>query len=184
MDDAALYHARAQAMIDFAEGRITETEERYDQLLRSRPALTPMQEISCRLDRSTVRGQANRWRDALDDLATCDALTPRLVPVARKFTMTTILHAKVKLFSDPLADTYDLAAASGAVDQLRRLSPISWLAEELESGIALQQGEWEPCIQRSSTAVHLLEAEGWRKPVAVLRRRMGEAHTHLNQFEL
>src|SRR5271166_371340 len=184
MDESTLYHARAQAMIDFAEGRITETEERFDDLLNSDPPLTPMQEVACLLDRSTVRAQANMWQDALDDLAICEALVPKLPPIARKLNMGAILHAKVKLRADPFADTNDLAAASRAVNKLRKLSPDPWLVEELESGLALQQGDWERCVQCSSTASRLLEAAGWRKPLAVLNRRMAEAHIHLNRLDL
>jgi len=171
-------------MSDFEEGRITETEARYDKLLHSHPPLTPRQELDCRRERSTVLACANRWQEAMAELVTCDDLVHRLVPFERKPTLSVILHAKVKLLADPDADTYDLAAALRLVDTLRGQSSFPWLADELESDLALKGEDWERCVQCSSFALHRFEAEGWRKPVAVLRRRMGEARMHLNQFEL
>jgi len=184
MNDAALYHARAQAMLDFADGKITETLAKYEELLNTRPALAPAQELSCRLDRSTVSAFANRWKEAHADLDACEVAATRLPRFAQKLTLGNIYHARVKLLSNPRADGFDLAAAKETVAKLRTVATIPWLAEELESDLALKSGEWERALQFSSSALRLFEGEGWRKAVAAMRRRMGEARTHLNQFDL
>ncbi len=182
MDSAALHHARVDAMIHFEEGRITETEACYEELLLSDPPLTPKQELECRRDHSTVLAFANRWQEAWAELVTCDDLVQRLTPFERKMNTSVLLHAKVKLLADPDADTYDPPAALGLVERLRDESAFPWLADELESELALRGKDWERCIECSGNALKRLDAEGWRKPIAVLRRRMGEAHTHLNEF--
>jgi len=184
MDEPSLRHLRAQAMIAFEDGRITETEELYHKLLHSDPPLPPAQQLACRQDRSTVRALANNWHGAMDDLEKCETLIPKLVPFMRKPTVCVILHARVKLFANPHADTYDLDAASDAISKLRGLSTFPWLVDELDSGIALQQEDWERCIRCSSKALNHLEAEGWRRPVALLHRRIGESYLQLNQFDL
>jgi hypothetical protein len=184
MNDATLYHTRAQAMLDFADGKVTETLARYDELLDADPALSPVQEANCRLDRSTVYSFANCWAQALSDLDACEALAPRLPRFLQKPTLSEIYHSKVKLLSNPYADGYDLAAAKDAISKLRAISPIKWLAEELESDLAVKAREWERALSFSSTALSMFEAEGWRKPAALMRRRMGEARLHMNQFEL
>ncbi len=183
MTGAALYHARAQAMLDFAEGKITETLAKYDELLSSNPPLSATEELSCRMDRSTVCAFANRWREAHLELDACEAAVGRLPPFARKLTLGAIYHARVKLLANRSAEGFDLAAASRTVAQLRAISTIPWLADELESDLAIKSADWERALDFSGKALRLFEAEGWRKPVAVMRKRMGEAHMQLNEFD-
>jgi CHAT domain-containing protein len=184
MTDATLYHVRAQAMLDFAEGKITETLAKYAELLNSDPPLTAAQELSCRMDHSTVCAFANRWKAAHADLDACEASVGRLPRVAQKLTLGNIYHARVKLLANRCADGFDLAAAKSTVAQLRAISVIPWLADELESDLAMKSGEWSRALEFSSNALRLFEAEGWRKAVALMRKRLGEARMHLNQFDL
>jgi hypothetical protein len=184
VNGAALYHARAQAMLDFAEGKITETLAKYEELLNSIPPLTAEQEVDCRMDHSTVCAFANRWKEAHADLDACEAAVGRLPRYQQRLRLGTIYHARVKLLANRRADGFDLAAATRTIAQLRVVSSIPWLAEELESDVALKSGEWERALEVSKNCLRLFEAEGWRKPVAVMRKRMGEARIHLNQLDL
>src|SRR5262245_9548854 len=133
MDSAALHHARAQAMIDFAEGRIVETLARFEGLLNADPPLTAAQEAECRLDRSTVYAFANRWQEALADLDACEQLAAHVPRVQQKPMLSVIYQAKAKLFTNPEADTVDWRAGEEALAKLRAVSPFPWLAKELES---------------------------------------------------
>jgi tetratricopeptide (TPR) repeat protein len=184
MDNAALFHARTQAMIDFAEGKIVETLARFETLLNSEPALTAVQEEECRMERSTVYAFANRWQEALADLDACERLAPRTPRLLQRMIFSQVYHAKVKLFGNPDADTADQKAAEDALRKLRAVSPIPWLAEELESDLALKARDWDRCVQFSSAALEMFQSEGWQRPVALMRRRRAEARMELNQLDL
>lgn len=184
MNDATLYHARAQAMLDFAEGKISETLAKYEELLSSHPPLTAVQELSCRMDHSTVCSFANRWKEAHADLDACEAVVGRLPRFLQKLTLGNIYHARVKLLANRNAGGFDLVAAKRTVAQLRSVSVIPWLADELESDLALKSGEWDLALEYSSKALSLFESEGWRKAAALMRKRMGEARMHLDRLDL
>ena len=184
MDNAALYHVRAQAMIDFEEGRIVETLARFETLLASAPPLTAVQEVECRLERSTVYAFANRWKEALADLEACEKLPYPPPRILQRMKLSEIYHAKLKLYTNPEADTADPKAAEDALAKLRAVSPVLWLAEELESDLALKARDWERCVRCSSTALQMFQGEGWLRPVAIMRRRMAEARMELNQLDM
>jgi CHAT domain-containing protein len=183
MDNAALFHAREQAMIDFAEGRIVETLARFETLLASDPPLTAVQEGDCRLQRSTVYACANRWKEALADLEATEKLSYPPPRILQRMRLSEIYHAKLKLYTNPEADTANPKAAEDALAKLRAMSPVPWLAEELESDLALKAHDWERCIRFSSTALQMFEREGWLRPVAIMRRRLAEARMELHQFD-
>ncbi len=174
-------YEKAEAMIDFEDGRLTEVEQRLTDLLDSFPGAASTQKFNCLMARSTVRRCSGRWTDALQDLDICDELTGKLPLVMQTPSRVDVYHAKAKLLSTPDSAAYDPSAAMQLADKLSVLAPE--LANELKSELALRNGDWKTCIACSESALLRFERDGWRKPVAVLRRRIGEAWTGLGQLD-
>ena len=168
-------------MIDFEAGHFSEAEQRLSALLGSSPPLSNVQRFACLSARSTVRRCSGRWRDALGDLNACDDLIASLPRVMRVPASIDVYHATAKLLCTTDADTYDPSAAMQLATKIRPLAPE--LADELESDLALKNRDWERCIECSESALSHFDAGGWQKPVAVLRRRMGEARLGLGQLD-
>ncbi|MBN9661396.1 MAG: CHAT domain-containing protein [Acidobacteria bacterium] len=184
LDSITLRQVRQRAMIDCEQGRVTEALAALDALLELNRPLTPVEQIECRLDRSSVYMFANRWLEALADLRIAEELVPCAPIVQQKLTLNVIYHAKVKLFSNPRTELHDPAAADAALATLRTVCSIRWLPEELESDLALKAKNWERCLRASTVALGMFEAEGWKRPAAIMRRRMGEARMEMEQFDL
>lgn len=174
-------YEKAESMLDFEEGHITEAEQRLSDLLDSSRRLTSMQRFAGQFSRSTVRRCAGRWTEALEDLNDCDELIGTLPLVMQVPSHIDVYHAKAKLLSAAGSKVYDPNAAIQATGNLRPLAPE--LADELESELALKTGDWEKCIRCSESALLWFGSDGWLKPVAVLRRRIGEARLGLGQLD-
>jgi CHAT domain-containing protein len=125
--------------------------------------------------RATLYRRANRWADALEDLATTEKLVPGLPGICRKQAPATIAHARAKIYAD---EFYSGASTDEALRQLSivRSDPsLGFAADDLEGQLAFRAGNWPSAIRLSKRAADELDQLGWKGASAVCRRRAVEA---------
>jgi CHAT domain-containing protein len=183
---AAVRLRRADAMFDYEEGRLPEAEallsELIDEIDSARVPQLNGELCQCLYDRANVRRLANRWREALDDLARCEALAGALGAFARSGFLLNVYNLRAKLLSAPDAPVYDYENALRALAETRRLGLAEWIADELESDIAFKSGDWGRAAHAAGKAAQALAAEGWQRPAMSCRLRAGRAYVELGDL--
>ncbi|MBI4313027.1 MAG: CHAT domain-containing protein [Chloroflexi bacterium] len=187
MDATTASHLRVQAMIEFEEGNLPQAEGRLNEIIAEvgAPQTRQMKGELCRclLDRATVRRMANRFVEALEDLATCERLATEMAPLVQRPVLATIYQVRAKMLATPHAGVYDLQGAFQAVADVRKLGWTQWIADEIESDVAFRGKQWDRAARLAGQAATALAAEGWARGAAPCHLRAGLAYLELKDLE-
>jgi hypothetical protein len=128
-------------------------------------------------DRATVRRRANRWDEALADLAVADATIDRLSfgPSLQALARATVVHARAVILSEPMNPKADVTEAVVQIARLRQSGHLGYAADDLESRLACRACEWGRASTLARRAAATLADQGWPAAAATCRRRAAEA---------
>ena len=176
---ADAHHRRADAMLDFDEGRYPQAEEKLTALVRELETARNDAEL-CRalIDRATVRRFSNMFEAAVDDLDAAAQAADTLPLLARRSVLLNVRGMRVHV----ALDRQDLGSARQALAELRELTQ-GWQADELESQLAFRAGDWLRAAELARTVAQQLETEGWVVRAAPLHVRAAEAYLELGALE-
>jgi tetratricopeptide (TPR) repeat protein len=104
--------------------------------------------------------------------------------LAKRNWLLVIYLAKAQILSAKYSGKiHDNTGALNYLTKAKQMGFMDWAADEMESNIAFQEGDWEKAARLSRQAYEAIAREGWAQGVASLRRRRGEALTMLGQLE-
>ncbi len=126
-------------------------------------------------DRATVLKRANRWEEALADVAAAEKLLPRLSGLVQPIGRIAVAHARALLLSDPFNPRADETQALRQIEIARSAGAPSYLVDDFKSRLAFRSGRWQEASASARVAAEALEAQGWLAAGATGRRRAGEA---------
>jgi hypothetical protein len=188
----ATFPERADAMRDADEGRLPEAEAKLDTMIANLEATGGRKALLVQTlsDRATVRRYANRWEDALADLAEAERIARELPAIPRLASLPPIIHLRAKVLATRAELSFkDSAAANGYLEEARRHSAdlrtlrwVPWVADELDSDIAFRSGEWDRAAELALSVAATVRAEGWELAEVRMRRRAGEAFLEMGDL--
>ena len=134
------------------------------------------------IDRASVRRYANRWEDAMADLARAEELLAAAPLAIRSSHLPGIHQLRAKLHLNPAASVFDLARAESSLARLRALGALGWAADDLEVDLASLHGDWERAAATAIRVRDALASEGWVSGVAFVRKKLGRAYLELGRL--
>jgi hypothetical protein len=183
---ATIKLCRDDAMIEFEEGRLPEAEARLSELIDTlHLPQTPMLKAElchCLIDRAMVRRWANRWHEALSDLAACEVLASTLSAFGKSTVLYKIHHTRAAVLILPCTTVYNREAARVSLAELRRLGFNDFGVGALEADLAFIDEKWAQAAELYQQVAQELAAQGWQSGVMRCRLRVGLAYLALGDL--
>jgi hypothetical protein len=166
MEPTAAFHQRQEAAFLAEGGDLPAAEQALTRVVEALEGGAPQghrlnQPCGALIDRASVRRYANRWEDAMADLARADELLASAPLAIRSSHLPGIHQLRAKLHLNPAASVFDLARAESSLARLRALGALGWAADDLEVDLASNRGDWERAAATAIRVRDALSAEGW-----------------------
>lgn len=187
MNASEIKLSRDAAMLEYEDGNLPEAETQLSELIQSikvAGTLSLNYELCmCLINRATVLRSANRWREALKDLSSCEDLARGLQPFSRNMLLQQVYATSARVFATPYTSVYNVEKAREMLKAFRVSGGEGWVADELDADLDFRSQNWELAAELYTKVAEELDTQGWKRGVASCRLRAGLAYLEVSRWE-